>query len=201
MLHQAGNGRFVSVYTVDYESMQKELSILHFKEPDIDWFNFIFANRNDSYKGSLYDVIYGPVANYNIHRSFIAYNAGMYTKEQTIASFKEQKLYEQITFATEKSLSFIHFKEVLDVSPGEVVKNDNEQFKTILQLLVPLVIREIMKEKKIPAPKAFILLCSSLVYVGLENEKTKLWHLSPLCLTNLLLEELETGYVNFPREA
>ena len=35
----------------------------------------------------------------------------------------------------------------------------------------------------------------------LEVEATKLWHLSPLTLANLLNEELETGTIIFPEEA
>jgi hypothetical protein len=79
--------------------------------------------------------------------------------------------------------------------------SEQEQFKATLQLLVPLVIREIVKAKNISEREAFIQLYSSLVYRTLENEKTKLWHLSPLCLANLLEEELDTGSVTFPQEA
>ena len=79
--------------------------------------------------------------------------------------------------------------------------SESEQFKATLQLLVPLIIREIMKAGKVSEQKAFALLYASIVYRGLENEKTKLWHLSPLCLANLLLEELESGSVTFPKEA
>jgi hypothetical protein len=79
--------------------------------------------------------------------------------------------------------------------------SESEQFKAILQLLVPLIIREIMKARNVSEHEAFTLLYPSLIYSGLENEKTKLWHLSPLCLADLLLEELETGNVTFPKEA
>ena len=78
---------------------------------------------------------------------------------------------------------------------------DGEQFKAILQLLVPLVIEEIVKIRKVPEHEALVAFYSSSVYERLENEKTKLWHLSPLCLANLLQEELDTGKATFPREA
>jgi hypothetical protein len=34
----------------------------------------------------------------------------------------------------------------------------------------------------------------------LENEASKLWHLSPLTLYELLEEEIETGSINYPDE-
>jgi hypothetical protein len=49
--------------------------------------------------------------------------------------------------------------------------------------------------------EAFELLYTSFLYSKLEQEQTKLWHLSPVTLANLLNEELETGSICFPEEA
>ena len=38
------------------------------------------------------------------------------------------------------------------------------------------------------------------LYAILENEASKVWHLSPLTLYRLLEEELETGNINYPEE-
>jgi hypothetical protein len=75
------------------------------------------------------------------------------------------------------------------------------QFKATLQMLVPLIIKEIEKDRGVTGREAFELLYSSFLYSKLEQEPTKLWHLSPLTLANLLYEELETGSVTFPEEA
>ena len=75
------------------------------------------------------------------------------------------------------------------------------QFKATLEMLVPLVIREIMKSRNVGEQEAFELLYSSFLYSKLEVESTKLWHLSQLTLVNLLKEELETGTITFPEEA
>jgi hypothetical protein len=64
------------------------------------------------------------------------------------------------------------------------------EFKATLEMLIPLVIKEIIKSKNISEQKAFELLYSSLLYSKLEMESTKLWHLSQLTLANLLNEEL-----------
>jgi hypothetical protein len=75
------------------------------------------------------------------------------------------------------------------------------QFKATLEMLIPLVIREIMKSRNISEKEAFEILYSSFLYSKLETESTKLWHLSQLTLANLLNEEIETGTINFPEEA
>ena len=68
-------------------------------------------------------------------------------------------------------------------------------------MLIPLVIREIMKIRNVNEQEAVELLYSSFLYSKLEEESTKLWHLSQLTLANLLNEELETGSITFPEEA
>jgi len=75
------------------------------------------------------------------------------------------------------------------------------QFKATLEMLIPLVIREIMKNRDMNEKEAFELLYSSFLYSKLEIEQTKLWHLSSLTLANLLNEEIETGTIIFPEEA
>jgi hypothetical protein len=75
------------------------------------------------------------------------------------------------------------------------------EFKATLEMLIPLIIKEVIKSRNISEQEAFELLYSSLLYSKLEMESTKLWHLSQLTLANLLNEELETGTVTFPEEA
>jgi hypothetical protein len=83
----------------------------------------------------------------------------------------------------------------------ELKEYDVSQFKGIRELLVPLVIREIMKRKNANDEEALRLLYSSFLYSKLEIEATKLWHLSACALRELLDEELETGFITFPEEA
>ena len=75
------------------------------------------------------------------------------------------------------------------------------QFKATLEMLIPLVIKEIMKSRNVGEQEAFELLNSSRLYSILEVEATKVWHLSQLALANLLNEELETGDITFAEEA
>jgi len=77
----------------------------------------------------------------------------------------------------------------------------NVEHKATLQMLVPMIIQTIIANKKISVIEAVKLLYVSELYAKLENEKTKLWHLSPLALYELLEMELKTGKIIFPTEA
>jgi hypothetical protein len=58
--------------------------------------------------------VFGPVANDTIYRTFIAYEAGVYNKEQTLEQLKIKKLYNQMTFTTEKALSHLKYIGLLE---------------------------------------------------------------------------------------
>lgn len=64
---------------------------------------FIFVS-NASYAGEWYDIVFDPVANDTIYRTFVAYEEGILTKEETIARLKVRKLFNQMIFATEAAL-------------------------------------------------------------------------------------------------
>lgn len=75
------------------------------------------------------------------------------------------------------------------------------EFKATLQMLVPMIIQTIMDNKGTSAIDSIKLFYLSGIYKKLENESTKLWHLSPLALYELLEIELQTGKIIFPTEA
>ncbi|MCL2801457.1 MAG: hypothetical protein FWD28_06855 [Treponema sp.] len=66
------------------------------------------------------------------------------------------------------------------------------EFKATLQMLVPMVIQTIIEKKDISVINAIKLFYLSELYKKLEKEVTKLWHLSPLALFELLEIELNT---------
>ena len=98
----------VNVYEVDEERMKAELSNVWFDAPDEAWLDYVSDNRNGIYTEE-YDFAFGPVANDDVFRTFAAYQAGVLTKEETIARLKVKQLYNQLTFKTEKSLTFLCF--------------------------------------------------------------------------------------------
>ena len=76
-----------------------------------------------------------------------------------------------------------------------------EKLSALLAILNPAVIQLIIENKKIKSIEAVKLFYNSSLYKMLENEASKIWHLSPLTLYELLAEELATGTINYPEEA
>lgn len=78
---------------------------------------------------------------------------------------------------------------------------EKKKFEAMLVLLVPQVIHLITENysyDEVTASKEFY---ESRVYSLLEEEDTKLWHLSALTLFNMFDEEKRTGTFIFPEEA
>jgi len=76
-----------------------------------------------------------------------------------------------------------------------------EKLSALLAILNPSVVQLLMDSRKLTNVEATKLFYNSALYAMLENESSKLWHLSPLVLHELLEEELETGIINYPEEA
>lgn len=75
-----------------------------------------------------------------------------------------------------------------------------KEFQAILQVIVSRLVQMIAKEMNISDKDALSLLYSSKLYEKLEQEETKVWHLSVPTLFSLFVEEQETGNVIFPEE-
>jgi hypothetical protein len=77
---------------------------------------------------------------------------------------------------------------------------DTDKFAGILKMIVPSIVARYMKERSASWDVAIERLYNSKLYKAVEDESTVLWHLSPLLLCDLLIEELETGTLTFPEE-
>lgn len=98
----------VNVYEADVEAMRNALSHRWFEGASEDWLDFVSLNRNNLGRET-YDFVYGPVANDDIFRTFIAYTSGILTKEETLTRLKVKKLYNQLTFASDEALKYLYF--------------------------------------------------------------------------------------------
>ena len=78
---------------------------------------------------------------------------------------------------------------------------DRNRFSSHLFLLIPQIIALISKKFDIDEERATELIYQSELYAKLEDETTKLWHLSPLALHEMFCEEQETGTITYPEEA
>lgn len=100
----------LNVYEIDEEIAFTECNVLSFNEPNEDWLDFVAQNRQGTYSGEKYDLIYGPVANDDVYRTITLYMTGILSKEQTLEALKIRKLYNQLVFTSEKALYYIKFQ-------------------------------------------------------------------------------------------
>lgn len=109
MLRNDSQTKAVSMYEIDFVNMENTLEVLKFNEPNGEWLDFVFSNRQGIYSGKQYDVIIGAVADDTIYRVFSLYEAGLLDREETLKRLKVKKLYDQVTFCTEKALTYLHY--------------------------------------------------------------------------------------------
>lgn len=100
----------LNIYRLNEQEAFRMCSLLRFDGPDERWLDFVAENRQGSYQGTKYDLIYGPVANDDVYRTITLYMTGVLTKEQTISALKIRKLFNQLVFTTDLSLQNLHFE-------------------------------------------------------------------------------------------
>lgn len=102
----------VSVYEMN-EAVLGELSLLRFERPDASLLDFVVDNRKDMYKGKLYDLVIGPVANDRTMSVINDYMTGQIDRETALVLLKPQNLSDQYRFGTEKGLRCLACQEVM----------------------------------------------------------------------------------------
>lgn len=100
----------LNVYKVDEKIAFQSCKLLRFDEANEEWLDFVATNRQGTYSGKQYDLIYGPVANDDVYRTITLYMTGILSKEQTLEALKIRKLFNQLVFATEESLAYLQFE-------------------------------------------------------------------------------------------
>lgn len=104
----------VNIYHIDEQQTLTQLKLLRFENADERWLDFVSANRAGEYQGQQYDLVYGPVADDDVYRTFTLYTAGVLTREQTIETLKIKKLYDQLVLATYRALDFLEFQGIME---------------------------------------------------------------------------------------
>lgn len=100
----------LNIYSVEEAVAFKELSLQRFDSQMKRGLDFVAENRQGTYQGKQHDLIYGAVANDDVYRTITLYMTGVLDREQTLAALKIRKLFNQLVFATEKSLQYLHFE-------------------------------------------------------------------------------------------
>jgi len=98
----------ISIYALNIELLSEQKG-LFFEKPNKKWLDFVSANRNGTYNGEKYDVIYGPVANDTIFKTFIAYQNGTLSEQETLRRLKIRPLYNQLVLTNEEALKCLSF--------------------------------------------------------------------------------------------
>lgn len=87
----------LNMYSVDEAVAFKECSLLRFNSPDQAWLEYVSANRQGTYNGKHYDMIYGAVANDNVYRTITLYMTGILDKKQALEALKIKKIVQSIS--------------------------------------------------------------------------------------------------------
>jgi hypothetical protein len=99
-----GEGKIL--YEFDFE-INDSLKIKKYEEANGEWLEMISKNRNIGGTQHDFDVMIGPVANDKTNRTIALYIAGIYTAEIALGLLKHNKLNDQVSFHTEKALSYL----------------------------------------------------------------------------------------------
>ncbi|GHU62118.1 hypothetical protein FACS189445_4820 [Spirochaetia bacterium] len=77
---------------------------------------------------------------------------------------------------------------------------NQEKLSALLAIIVPVILQSLMEKRRIDSKAAADILYNSNLYEMLENEESKLWHLSAETLYSLLEQELTNGVIQYPEE-
>ncbi len=107
-----GDGKpTVTIYIWNEEKV-KSLRVLSFDKANADWLNYVSQNRKGIYKGKLYDIVIGPVANDRTILVINDYIDGNTDMETALLRLKPQVLENQYAFLTADALKTLDFMEV-----------------------------------------------------------------------------------------
>ena len=101
--------QIVSIYEFDFDTAERELSIIQFDEPTENWLDFVCDNRSGRELADPYDIVIGPVADDMVYTVVQYYENGVYDKDEAIKRLKVEALFNQILFHTEKALAYCCF--------------------------------------------------------------------------------------------
>ena len=99
----AGKDAVINIYELDTEGLE----LCEFKR-DLDWFRYIFSNRNaiDTVKS---DVVMGPIANDTIYDTLGLLTSGLISDEDALSILLIGPEYIQVAIKTEKAKGNLRF--------------------------------------------------------------------------------------------
>ena len=105
----------ITAYEAQENILRSKYKILEFYSADKDWLDFVTANRQILNPEIDAEIVIGAVANDDIIEVVRLYENGVYTVEETLKRLKIKTLYNQYVFRTQKAISELITKEVINV--------------------------------------------------------------------------------------
>ena len=105
----------VSVFEFDENVLHSsDYTVRFFDSATHEWLEFVIGNRR-GIRQEMFDFATGPVANDSLYATILLYEQGVISADAAIERLKIQKLYNQLSFNTEKALANLKFKEIITV--------------------------------------------------------------------------------------
>jgi hypothetical protein len=79
-------------------------------------------------------------------------------------------------------------------------QNSPTNISPVIAMIAPGILSMLVEDRGLSLEEASGALYNSELYRALEDEETKLWRLSYVTLYDLLVEELDTGTIDYPEE-
>jgi hypothetical protein len=98
----------VSIYEFD-EANYQNLNVIHFPDPSAEWLEMVCACRSNKEYIHGYDIISGKIANDNVGETVSYVVQGIMRAEDALEKLKFERINDQICFASEKALSYLHY--------------------------------------------------------------------------------------------
>ncbi len=106
----------VSVYELDDSILnQSGIKTREFHGVDKDWLEFVVNNRTKHPVQHDFDLVFGPVANDNVYATVNLYEDGVLDADSAINQLKAYKIYNQLSFHTQKVIGALKFVESYEV--------------------------------------------------------------------------------------
>ena len=106
----------VSVYDFDIDTAKKQYSYKRFDEYDESWLEFIVANRQETYRGEVYNIIEGGVANDRVIDTVEAYIAHLTPMNAALRELSKHRPINQICICSQEILdNHLHFIESYNI--------------------------------------------------------------------------------------
>ena len=106
---------YVNVYDFN-DTALIQLKSLIFEKPTEEWVDFVMQNRTLPDFSHNYDIVYGPVANDHVYAAFALFEGNVISKKTLIEELRTYQLVDQYLFHTERSLDYLKFKEIKEVT-------------------------------------------------------------------------------------